>query len=370
MEHYKFTSWNFEKLESLAKCAEQLPEFPRFANLLNYFLLDRHEKSLTSNTSDIIGQHSFRNQHTNVTGLLKLYHPLQNRDVDRVLKFLQGKATLIFNGHVCNSHEKLSQHSSRIEKWVQDDFGDMDVSGTKLKYCTRYQAGNYQLGYDTYGLLVPREYENEAHRRKRQPKRQREEHSEVVEEEITNVRGDRTPVPKKTKAHLDSMYPSPPVSSPQWSILSSPPSSMDSDLSSELDEESIVGSLEMDSEESGGSRSAEEKSSNGEGSISPMSSRGESRLSARFGTPLPTCSHPQCTEQDSPTRAPSPPCGRPQSANSTQSRPIVLSPSAQFEGLPQSASFDQDATGTSYFDAQYFPEFKDPSPKSVEFPAP
>ena len=88
LEHYGFTNWNFEKLDSLLKCAEQLPELVRFMNLANYFLLDRHEKSLTSNMSDRIGQHSFRNQHTNVASLLKPYQPLQNRDLDRILKFV------------------------------------------------------------------------------------------------------------------------------------------------------------------------------------------------------------------------------------------------------------------------------------------
>ena len=279
---------------------------------------------------------------SNVASLLKPYQPLQNRDLDRILKFVQGKANLLLNGHSCDTYEHLAQYSSRIEEWVQDDIGEVDVSGTKLKDYPRYQAKNYQLGYDIHGLLVPREYEDEACRRKRQRKRRREEHSETTEEEGMQISEDAAPDQKRTKAHPASMYPSPPVSSPQESVLSSPPpSSTDSDFDSQLDEESSSdGSSGTYPEEFGNSQSVEENSSNVEQNRRPVPLHVDTYPPARFGMPSPTYSRPQ---QDFLIRAPSPSCGRPESATCTLPQPTVLSPSAQFELLPQSASFDLNA---------------------------
>ena len=252
---------------------------------------------------------------------------------------------------------------------MQDDIGDVDVLGTKLKDYPRYQAKNYQLGYDIHGLLVPREYEDEACRRKRQRKRRREEHSETTDEEGMEISEDSAPDQKRTKAHPASMYPSPPVSSPQESVLSSPPPSpMDSDFDSELvDESSSDGSSGTYPEVSGNSRSAEEDSSKVEGNRWPVPSQVDTYSPARFRMPSPTHSSSLSTQQNSLIRSPSPSCDRPESATRTLPKSTALSPSAQFELLPQSASFDQDAPETSCFNTQFITE---PSPSSIEFSAP
>lgn len=177
--HYGFTRWNPKKLEHLATCAEAVSDFEDFVRIASCVLLQRHETSLTSNRIDRIGQHTLTNQHVSADRAPLSEQPLQNKDVNHILDFLQGKEVIIIGGIRCESREQLYDHRDRLDEWVQDEIGELSVAGKAVRHFSRYQRANYRLRYDVYGLLIPREKDHSVQPRESQ-QRKRKRHDDEI----------------------------------------------------------------------------------------------------------------------------------------------------------------------------------------------
>ena len=233
LEHYGWHEQKKRFLQPLYQCAKAWPHFEsQFTPAASCVLISRHEACILERGHKKLKTIGFHNQ----TRDLGFVRPLSIGDVELLAKWSKREEITAYGGERFPERptEVMLKH---VKEWTEDTDGSVVVDGTSLRVRGAYHPA-YDVIFDRYGLVVHCDIKQAPRDPAR--KRPREEPTGPVEDATAKGDSDCTPLQKKTKKDADSVYPSPPRSSPQLSIVSSPLSSIDSEdeLGIGTDEES------------------------------------------------------------------------------------------------------------------------------------
>jgi hypothetical protein len=150
--HYGWTGSSRTTAELLRQCALAFPDFAsQVAPLANYILVRRHEESLFNGRVPSIGEH-----HSSSKGSLA-YSPLTTSDIQLLAK---NGEDISFVAYGVTMHLKAAGSLEELDfqqRWCEDDF-EVEVRGKSLVSLRPMQTQTFLLGYDRFGLLVPKRF--------------------------------------------------------------------------------------------------------------------------------------------------------------------------------------------------------------------
>ena len=222
LKHYGWHEQKKRFLQPLYQCAKAWPHFEsQFTPAASCVLISRHEACILERGHKKLKTIGFHNQ----TRDLGFVRPLSTRDVELLAKWSKREEITAYGGERFPERptEIMLKH---VKEWTEDTDGSVVVDGTSLRVRGAYHPA-YDVIFDRYRLVVHCDIKHAPRDPAR--KRPREEPIRPVEDATAEGDSDCMPLQKKTKKDADCVYPSPPRSSPQLSIVSSPLSSIDSE---------------------------------------------------------------------------------------------------------------------------------------------
>lgn len=326
LEHYGWHGQKKRFLQPLYQCAKTWPRFEfEFIPAANCVLISRHEACILGRGHKKLKTIGFHHQ-TKSSGFAR---PFSIGDVELLAKWSKRVKITAYGGEGFPERPSKSM-LKHVEEWAEDTDGSVIVDGMSLKARGSYHQA-YNVMLDRYGLVV--HYDKKEVPRCPAKKRRRENLTSLAEDALMEGDNDQTPSQKRTRMNLDSVYPSPPRSSPQSSIVSSLRSAVDGGEERDID---------TDEESSGAA------STNGADSLLPaeVDSSNTAEISVREVLPsvqreMHLQAHPNAPSTDHDHLA------RPSST--VYSHCEIPAPLA---------SLPRDEFQTSYFDAQLFAPYK------------
>jgi hypothetical protein len=159
--HYGWTGSSRTTAELLRQCALAFPDFAlQVAPLANYILVRRHEESLFNGRVPSIGEH-----HSSSKGSLA-HSPLTASDIQLLAK--NGEDTS-FVAYSVTMHLKAAGSPEELDfqqRWCEDDF-ELEVRGKSLVSLRPMQTQSFLLGFDHFGLLVPKKFASTPTKRRK-----------------------------------------------------------------------------------------------------------------------------------------------------------------------------------------------------------
>ena len=131
--HYKWELLSAKLLTQLGKLAIQFPQWPEFIRNLNYFMLSRHERSLSGGRTQPIGRHHASSRVQDESS------PLEACDVACLLKRPP-------------SDIELQTFSGRRKHWTQGTYRRLKVHGKRLSDYPNIR--HFRVRVDRYVMLV------------------------------------------------------------------------------------------------------------------------------------------------------------------------------------------------------------------------
>lgn len=150
--HYGWTGSSRTTAELLRQCALALPDFvSQVAPLANYILVRRHEESLYNGRVPSIGEH-----HSSSKGSLA-HSPLTASDIQLLAKNCEDTSFVAYGVNMHPSTAGSPEELDFQQRWCGDDF-ELEVRGKSLVSLRPMQTQTFLLGFDRFGLLVPKRF--------------------------------------------------------------------------------------------------------------------------------------------------------------------------------------------------------------------
>jgi hypothetical protein len=162
--HYGWTGSSRTTVELLRQCALSFPDFgSQVVPLGRYILVRRHEESLFNSRVPSVGEH-----HSSSKGSLA-HSPLTTYDIQLLASFGKDGGDTGSNAYGVAMQPKTAGSPEEIgfqQRWCKDDF-EIEVRGKSLASLRPMQTQNFLLGFDRFGLLVPRKFAVAPSKRRR-----------------------------------------------------------------------------------------------------------------------------------------------------------------------------------------------------------
>ncbi|KAM0715433.1 hypothetical protein Q7P37_008931 [Cladosporium fusiforme] len=153
VRHYGWTDSSRTTVELLRQCALAFPDFEhQLVPLARYIMLHRHEESLFKGRVPSIGEHHSSSKANSA------HSPLTVSDLQHLAFISKNGDDVPFVAYGVTMHPISAVSPDELERqrrWCGDDLG-FEVRGKALLTLRPIQTHRFLLGYDRFGLLVPK----------------------------------------------------------------------------------------------------------------------------------------------------------------------------------------------------------------------